>query len=37
LITKDICNALNLLDISVIDHMIVGDSKVTSFAELGLI
>ncbi|MFT6387041.1 MAG: DNA repair protein RadC [Cellvibrionaceae bacterium] len=37
LITNDICNALRLLDISVIDHMIVGDGSVTSFAELGLI
>lgn len=37
LITKDIGGALRLLDISLIDHMIVGDGSVTSFAELGLI
>jgi len=37
LITCDISKALNLLDIKVLDHMVVGDTEVTSFAELGLI
>lgn len=37
LITEDIFKALSLLDIKVLDHMIVGDVNVSSFAELGLI
>ena len=36
-ITKRLLAALELVDIRVIDHMIVGDDQVASFAELGLI
>ena len=36
-ITDKICQALALIDVRVLDHMIVGDSEVSSFAELGLL
>ena len=36
-ITKDIGKLLNLIDVSLLDHMIVGDTKVLSFAERGLL
>lgn len=36
-ITELICDALNLLDIRVLDHFIVGRSRVYSFAEHGLL
>lgn len=37
LVTSDIVKALNLVDVKVLDHMVVGDAKVSSFAELGLL
>ncbi len=37
IVTQDICDALRCLDIKVLDHMIVGNTEVSSFAELGLI
>lgn len=36
-ITQRLQDALNLVDIRVIDHMIVGDKEVISFAERGLL
>jgi len=36
-ITKRLQSALELIDVSVLDHMIVGDQSVMSFAERGLI
>lgn len=36
-ITERLVQALNLVDIRVLDHMIVGDSEVVSFAEQGLL
>ncbi|SFG98673.1 RadC family protein [Neptunomonas qingdaonensis] len=36
-ITRRLIDALMLVDIRVLDHMIVGDSEVVSFAELGLL
>jgi DNA repair protein RadC len=36
-ITERLKSALALVDIRVLDHLIVGDGEVTSFAELGLI
>lgn len=36
-ITKTICNALNVLEIKVLDHLIVGQRHVYSFAEHGLL
>ncbi|PCJ47317.1 MAG: hypothetical protein COA99_01135 [Moraxellaceae bacterium] len=36
-ITKRLVKALNLVDVRVLDHMIVGDSTVVSFAERGLL
>lgn len=36
-ITQRICNALDLVDIKVLDHFVVGDSYAVSFAERGLI
>ncbi len=36
-ITELICDALNLLDIRVLDHFVVGKSKLYSFAEHGLL
>ncbi len=35
LVTIDICQALKTLDIRVLDHMIVGDGRVSSLAEMG--
>ncbi len=36
-ITRRICDALNLVDIRVLDHVIVGDGEALSFAEKGLL
>ena len=36
-ITRALSNALSLVDIRVLDHFIVGENSVTSFAERGLI
>jgi DNA repair protein RadC len=36
-ITNELRKVLEVLDIRVVDHMIVGDNTVTSFAEMGLI
>jgi DNA repair protein RadC len=36
-ITELICDALNLLDIRVLDHFVVGKSRLYSFAEHGLL
>lgn len=36
-ITERLKTALALIEVRVLDHMVVGDSDVTSFAELGLI
>ena len=36
-ITERLVKALALVDVRVLDHMIVGDSEVTSFAERGLL
>ncbi len=36
-ITKKIKSALNLVDIRVLDHFVVGDKECVSFAEMGLI
>jgi len=36
-ITERLVKALNLVDVRVLDHMIVGDSTVVSFAERGLL
>lgn len=36
-ITEDIRKCLNLIDVKLLDHMIVGDAEVLSFAERGLI
>ncbi len=36
-ITQQICNALKLVDIRVLDHFIVGDGEALSFAEKGLL
>lgn len=36
-ITQRLVEAFTLIDIRVLDHMIVGDNQVTSFAELGLL
>jgi DNA repair protein RadC len=37
LITQRLKDALGLVDIRVLDHLIVGDSRCASFAERGLI
>lgn len=37
LITKRIVEAMRLVDIRVLDHLVVGDNEVVSFAEYGLI
>ncbi len=37
LITRRLKNALNLVEIRVLDHLIVGDSRCESFAERGLL
>lgn len=34
-ITERICNAMSLIDVRVLDHMVVGDGEVVSFAERG--
>jgi DNA repair protein RadC len=36
-ITQRLQAALDLIDVRVIDHMVVGDSEVISFAERGLL
>jgi DNA repair protein RadC len=36
-ITRRLQDALSLVDIRVIDHMVVGDKEVISFAERGLL
>lgn len=36
-ITERLQSALALVDVRVLDHMVVGDTEVTSFAELGLL
>jgi DNA repair protein RadC len=36
-ITRRLVDALGLVDIRVLDHMVVGDGEVVSFAERGLI
>ena len=36
-ITKRLCDALAMVDIRVLDHMVVGDVEVVSFAESGLL
>jgi DNA repair protein RadC len=37
LITQRLKDALGLVDIRVLDHLIVGDSRCASFAERGLL
>jgi DNA repair protein RadC len=36
-ITERLVSALTLVDVRVLDHMVVGDTEVISFAELGLL
>ena len=36
-ITQKLCEALDLVDIRVLDHLVVGDGKPVSFAERGLL
>lgn len=36
IITQQLITALHLVDITVLDHIIIGDSEVSSFAELGM-
>lgn len=36
-ITRRICDALRLIDVRVLDHMVVGSDETVSFAERGLI
>ncbi len=36
-ITRRLCDALALVDVRVLDHFVVGDGEVTSFAERGLL
>jgi DNA repair protein RadC len=36
-ITRRLTEALNLIDIQVLDHVIIGDGETVSFAERGLI
>ncbi len=36
-ITRHLKEALNLIDVRVIDHMVIGDNEIVSFAERGLI
>ena len=36
-ITERLCDALALVDVRVLDHFVVGDGEVTSFAERGLL
>lgn len=35
--TERLCAALGLVEIRVLDHLVVGDSEITSFAERGLL
>ena len=35
-LTRDVKHALNLIDVSVLDHFIVGDNSVFSLAQKGL-
>jgi DNA repair protein RadC len=35
-ITQQLIAALHLVDVTVLDHIIIGDSEVSSFAELGI-
>lgn len=35
--TARLCSALGLVEIRVLDHLVVGDSEITSFAERGLL
>jgi DNA repair protein RadC len=35
LLTRRLCDALNLVEIRVLDHLVVGDNETTSFAERG--
>ncbi len=37
IMTKKLCSALALIEINVLDHLIVGDGKISSFIELGLL
>ena len=34
-LTRRLCDALSLVDIRVIDHLVVGDGTTASFAERG--
>ena len=36
-ITKKLAEALSLVDVRLIDHLVVGDGEVASFAEMGLL
>ncbi|MBT5724992.1 MAG: hypothetical protein HON77_04275, partial [Gammaproteobacteria bacterium] len=36
-ITERLCSALGLVEIRVLDHLVVGDTGITSFAERGLL
>jgi DNA repair protein RadC len=36
-VTQDLIKILNFLDITVLDHIVVGDQDCSSFAELGLL
>ncbi len=36
-ITRELIRALQLVDVTVLDHVIIGDTDVTSFAQLGMI
>jgi len=36
-ITERLCSALALVEIRVLDHLVVGDTEITSFAERGLL
>ena len=36
-LTKRLKDALGLVDVRVLDHMIVGDGQITSLAEQGLL
>ena len=37
LLTRRLQDALNLVDVRMLDHFIIGDGETTSFAELGLL
>ena len=36
-ITERLCSALEFVEIRVVDHLLVGDTDITSFAERGLL